>query len=67
MYVVRECVNGICSQLYIIAALLLPRDELAAAAKAKGVSSYIVHDAGKTQLAPNTATVLAVGPGEFVH
>jgi len=67
MYVGREFANGIYSHLYIVAAHLLPRDELAAAAKAKGVSSYIVHDAGKTQLAPNTATVLAVGPGEFVH
>jgi len=31
-------------------------------AKAAGLPTYLVIDAGRTQVAPNTATVLAVGP-----
>jgi PTH2 family peptidyl-tRNA hydrolase len=31
-------------------------------AKAAGIPSYIVHDAGRSELEPNTATVCAFGP-----
>jgi len=30
--------------------------------KTAGISSYIVHDAGRSELEPNTATVCAFGP-----
>lgn len=33
-------------------------------AKEKRILTNIIHDAGHTQVAPNTATVLAVGPGK---
>ena len=32
------------------------------AAAAKGIGFYLVHDAGRTQIAPNSKTVLAIGP-----
>jgi PTH2 family peptidyl-tRNA hydrolase len=31
-------------------------------AQAAGITSYIVHDAGRSELEPNTATVCAFGP-----
>lgn len=31
-------------------------------ATARGLCSYLVHDAGRTQIAPNSKTVLALGP-----
>jgi PTH2 family peptidyl-tRNA hydrolase len=36
--------------------------QLAARAKAAGVPTYIVHDAGRTQIAAGSQTVLALGP-----
>jgi len=36
--------------------------ELASAASAVGLPTYMVQDAGRTQVAPGTATVLAIGP-----
>eukprot|EP00457_Paulinella_chromatophora_P018290 gb/GEZN01019568.1/.p1 GENE.gb/GEZN01019568.1/~~gb/GEZN01019568.1/.p1 ORF type:complete len:166 (-),score=17.10 gb/GEZN01019568.1/:27-524(-) len=33
------------------------------AARAVGLLTYMVHDAGRTQIAPNSKTVLAIGPG----
>jgi peptidyl-tRNA hydrolase len=36
--------------------------QLAQKAKKKGLNYYIVHDAGKTQIAPNSKTVLSIGP-----
>ena len=39
------------------------RNRLQAEAERLGLVSYLVCDAGHTQLAPNTLTVLAVGPG----
>lgn len=38
--------------------------ELRDSAKQKRLLTNIVHDAGHTQVAPNTATVMAVGPGK---
>jgi len=35
---------------------------LVKAAKAKRLPHYVVHDAGHTQVAPNTRTVCAIGP-----
>lgn len=35
---------------------------LAAKAQAAGLLSYIVHDAGRTQIAAGSQTVLAIGP-----
>jgi PTH2 family peptidyl-tRNA hydrolase len=35
---------------------------IAASAKAKGLNYYIVRDAGKTQIAPGSKTVLSIGP-----
>ena len=37
--------------------------ELYQKARSAGVNAYIVHDAGRTQVAAGSATVLAVGPG----
>lgn len=37
-------------------------DELFAKAIALGVNSYVVHDAGRTQIAAGSATVLGLGP-----
>lgn len=37
--------------------------ELDAAARKKGLVTYMVHDAGRTQIAAGTMTVLAIGPG----
>lgn len=37
--------------------------QLAAAAKKKGLVTYMVHDAGRTQIAAGSMTVLAIGPG----
>lgn len=34
-------------------------------AKEAGVLSYIVMDAGRTQIASGTKTVMALGPGEY--
>ena len=36
--------------------------QLAAAASNSGLMSYLVVDAGRTQIAPNSKTVLAIGP-----
>mmetsp|Transcript_9759 Transcript_9759/g.12821 ORF Transcript_9759/g.12821 Transcript_9759/m.12821 type:complete len:213 (+) Transcript_9759:1-639(+) len=36
--------------------------ELRNAAAARGISTYLVVDAGRTQIAPNSKTVLAIGP-----
>lgn len=38
-------------------------EELAAAAKHRGLPSKIIHDAGKTQIVSGSATVVGVGPG----
>ncbi len=38
--------------------------EIAAAASAAGLPAEIIRDAGRTQLAPGTATCCAVGPAE---
>jgi PTH2 family peptidyl-tRNA hydrolase len=37
--------------------------ELAAAAAAIDLPTYIVHDAGRTQIPAGSQTVLAIGPG----
>ena len=37
-------------------------DEIEKKAKAKGLITYIVHDAGRTQIAAGSRTVLAIGP-----
>ena len=36
---------------------------LGAAARARGLTAALVRDAGRTQVAAGTATVLAIGPG----
>ncbi len=38
-------------------------DALCAAATAANIPSYIVLDAGRTQVEPGSKTVLAIGPG----
>ena len=40
-------------------------DELAARAAAAGLRSYIVHDAGRTEVASGSQTVLAIGPAKI--
>jgi len=42
--------------------LITKRLDIEVKAKAAGLPTYLVIDAGRTQVAPNTATVLAVGP-----
>jgi len=37
-------------------------DALEAAAREQGLPTYVVHDAGRTQIAAGSRTVLAVGP-----
>ena len=37
--------------------------QLQKAAEDLGLVTYLVYDAGHTQVEPNTATVLAIGPG----
>jgi len=44
-------------------ALQQPQAQLAAKAQQAGLMSYIVHDAGRTQIAAGSQTVLAIGPG----
>lgn len=41
-------------------------NEIYRKAKALGLNSCVIRDAGRTQIEPNTKTVLAVGPG-LVH
>ena len=36
---------------------------LAKAAEEAGLPTYVVHDAGRTEIAAGSATVLAIGPG----
>jgi len=38
--------------------------EVQKAAKAEGLNTYLVMDAGKTQIASGTRTVLCIGPDE---
>uniref|UniRef100_A0A0A9W352 peptidyl-tRNA hydrolase n=1 Tax=Lygus hesperus TaxID=30085 RepID=A0A0A9W352_LYGHE len=38
-------------------------EELASAAKVRGLPSKVIHDAGRTQIASGSATVIGVGPG----
>jgi peptidyl-tRNA hydrolase len=39
-------------------------EQLEEAANKMGIASYLVVDAGHTQIAPDTRTVLAIGPAE---
>jgi len=39
--------------------------EVQKAAKAEGLNTYLVMDAGKTQIASGTRTVLCIGPGRY--
>ncbi len=41
--------------------------ELAHQALSSGLPAYIVHDAGRTQIAAGSQTVLAIGPGPKSH
>jgi len=50
------------AQVYLEAGSAEQLYQAQAAAKAKGVTAYTVHDAGRTQIAPMTATVCAIGP-----
>jgi peptidyl-tRNA hydrolase len=43
--------------------LMLFRDEIEAKAQQAGIVTYLVLDAGRTQVASGSKTVLAVGPG----
>ena len=43
--------------------LLCFREEVAGGARRLGLSVYLVADAGRTQIAPGSRTVLSVGPG----
>lgn len=43
--------------------LLLLQAELASQAIQRGLPAYIVQDAGRTQIAAGSQTVLAIGPG----
>jgi len=38
-------------------------DELQAKAMSMGLCAQVIHDAGRTQIASGSATVLGVGPG----
>lgn len=49
--------------LSLLVLLLLLQGELAKQALARGLPAYIVHDAGRTQIAAGSQTVLAIGPG----
>jgi PTH2 family peptidyl-tRNA hydrolase len=42
---------------------LVLQGELAQKAIQRGLPAYIVHDAGRTQIAAGSQTVLAIGPG----
>ena len=39
---------------------------VAADATSCGLSTHIVRDAGRTQIAPGSNTILCIGPGKFV-
>lgn len=40
-------------------------NQLAMKAKQAGLESHIIRDAGRTQIAPGSKTVLGVGPGSI--
>jgi hypothetical protein len=42
---------------------IISQAQLAERAQQAGLCSYIVHDAGRTQIAAGSQTVLAIGPG----
>ena len=42
------------------------RKQLVASAKSKGLNASLIRDAGRTQIAPGTYTVVGVGPGKEV-
>ncbi len=43
------------------------RLELQKHAKSLGLSAIIIKDAGRTQIAPGSKTVLAIGPGKVIN
>ena len=46
--------------------LIMLRLKAASEASQQGLNTYIVRDAGRTQIAPGSKTVLCVGPGIFL-
>jgi len=50
-------------KIAVVAATLEEMEELRRKAKSKGLSTVMVEDAGLTEVAPGTRTVLGIGPG----
>jgi peptidyl-tRNA hydrolase len=65
----RSSVCNLCDAVHSSPVLVLPllllvlQGELAQKAIQRGLPAYIVHDAGRTQIAAGSQTVLAIGPG----
>ena len=59
------CLNHYC-QPQLEYPVLLHRKELANKAHSYGVETCLVRDAGRTQIAPGSRTVLGIGPGILV-
>ena len=51
----------------IIFVLICCRLQLAREARSLGLNASLVKDAGRTQIAPGSVTVLGVGPGMYVQ
>ena len=60
MIIINLNSHGLCSLILCVCAC---REELAVRAESLGIPNYIVVDAGRTQIAAGSETVLALGPG----
>lgn len=61
--VLRAWLDSGQKKIAVVAATLDEMEGLARAARARGLTTVFVEDAGLTEVAPGTRTVLGVGPG----
>lgn len=61
--VLRAWLDSGQKKIAVVAATLDEMEALARAARARGLTTVFVEDAGLTEVAPGTRTVLGIGPG----